>query len=1331
MSSGFHAHQYLPGLTAFLPYPEDPLRLSAKLQEQVAKAPFVEGSTYKKCLVTLDDSEGIFIWKYCEADKSSKWRVKRISVIEQKENITIFKKSFVSLEKAAEEFPRQPITDSRRVENLTKWREMTDSYRVKVKKRLLNKVRVVPVIHGSSAEKCHSICGEIGFTHFGKHNELRGIPGSSTDAGYIGSGCYFTTSMEYAVKYAKRHLIFAFVAVTEPYIALKEDMETLRGGERFDHHDAHYALVGDAGDPSGKIFYPSDTPTYDELVVFGDRTQALARFSVEIEEERPFSVANYPKLGDELLQILLEHPHQQILEGDPVLEQLQQLIETKKKVETLAPVSLSDRIAYLFSSVIFDRVPELKDWVEACNAPLVEDTLTPATPRASLKELLRKLALACHIASGAPFHVIDQLFEKLPEDRAYLREVLSLLDIHHLRGTLSCPSKEIDFENLRHLVFGPLSFFLQRKENNPEFQPTSLAEMAIEEILGSEADPLTFIPRVEHLVKHLQDAPLTQHKKLYKMLSTKIAFEPLREAYLNALPEGPIADQLALIPNIDGRRISAAKEIAKLRAQIEAITQTEPTSVAVKSSFFSEIRYLKQDLISNYMEGNNLKKEYSSALHNVCHIQSEGVNLHLKQKPSPMKEYVAYSLAARICGGGIPPSELLRFEVGRVSYPVLASQTVEGTPLNEKETFSSESLTHMSLLSLLLCPGDWKRLNGVVDDRNRVHFVDNEDILVEPIVREYGMKTVKFSSILFCLSPWYLHPGAVELWTKLFPEHLFPSWMQDLKEREAAYVALFPDDKEREKLYTEDSNNKFTPYLLLREGTMATFCAQLHVIQQELAKIRPEETLGSDLLKWIVTLRGEENRANPLGEQLAAYYSKAKGATPSNKLQAVLGKRTEASMTSSQSFKASLGTIPTAEEIEKKKFFSLKEQEEELAAYTLLSASGALVTIKNDRICLEVDFEKITPERQQLFLKGLSHYTHKGKRPNSISLLNASALTPGLLASFLHPNLTHLNLSRSGLTSFPSELQQCQALKELYLSGSSQLISFKNPNLFASSFKFSSLEILHIANCQSLTTLRLEARGLKELKASHNPHLSELFVRPNLETVFQLEGSPKVSLEEVTLKHFPLFNKHRFLEEELKVDFRAAVCLYLALLYGKFEFRYEEEWKNGLPLLRLFDKETISRTIVSLIEDKIKWHSPFGWSPEKFPYDEGGVTGNQLCINHMGFGVQEAEAFISLLPWLPKVTCLKFTGYYGEGASIAKLVKDSSITKLIFPWRPESRRLRELHSLMIKGSLKSIVFGDSDEVDSASKLLPMIREAKLAEDKYVEIRDTDSTFPVI
>ena len=139
---------------------------------------------------------------------------------------------------------------------------------------------------------------------------------------------------------------------------------------------------------------------------------------------------------------------------------------------------------------------------------------------------------------------------------------------------------------------------------------------------------------------------------------------------------------------------------------------------------------------------------------------------------------------------------------------------------------------------------------------------------------------------------------------------------------------------------------------------------------------------------------------------------------------------------------------------------------------------------------------KTSPEKQRLFLKGLQHYTYKDKRPNSIALLNASSLTPELLIPFLHPDLVSLNLSRSGLTSIPSEIEQC-SLKKLYLSGSFRLTSFdkKEPGLIGARgpLKLPELEVLHIARCEKLTSIQIEALVLSDFKVNQNDKLKMQF----------------------------------------------------------------------------------------------------------------------------------------------------------------------------------------------------------------------------------------------
>src|SRR5262249_22177399 len=63
------------------------------------------------------------------------------------------------------------------------------------------RAKVLPLWHGSTEEKCVSICS-TGFTYFGKVDYKQ-----STDFGYFGSGIYFTDSARYATMYSNGHLL--------------------------------------------------------------------------------------------------------------------------------------------------------------------------------------------------------------------------------------------------------------------------------------------------------------------------------------------------------------------------------------------------------------------------------------------------------------------------------------------------------------------------------------------------------------------------------------------------------------------------------------------------------------------------------------------------------------------------------------------------------------------------------------------------------------------------------------------------------------------------------------------------------------------------------------------------------------------------------------------------------------------------------------------------------------------------------------------------------------------------------------------------------------------
>ena len=58
------------------------------------------------------------------------------------------------------------------------------------------------------------------------------------------------------------------------------------------------------------------------------------------------------------------------------------------------------------------------------------------------------------------------------------------------------------------------------------------------------------------------------------------------------------------------------------------------------------------------------------------------------------------------------------------------------------------------------------------------------------------------------------------------------------------------------------------------------------------------------------------------------------------------------------------------------------------------------------------------------------------KKPEILCFKNCATLTTQDLISFLHPNLQILDLTGSLIDYIPPEIEQCQQLKELYLSSS-------------------------------------------------------------------------------------------------------------------------------------------------------------------------------------------------------------------------------------------------------------------------------------------------------
>ena len=315
------------------------------------------------------------------------------------------------------------------------------------------------------------------------------------------------------------------------------------------------------------------------MVVFGETRQAVAKFWVKLQLKLLFSPSAPLPLGETILKGILDNTYPTIPDNDPTLLEIKALLLTQEKVK---------EAAYLFFASLINKVPVVQKWLEDCNTS--NDTeLDPsrfmAEPRDSLQLLLTKLAKVHGIKIKSPFGVIEKLTALLINDRALIEETLTALHLEHLRkevDPLAGTMTESEKEKTVLFVLKPLYFFLQKKEADAAFQPSSLVEMAFEEVAWSEEkDVSIFLPLIHQVVSNLtlNNASDDLHLKLYKSLSTKPLFEPLREAYIKALPPGPQLDKLAFIPNRNGYRQKMRLEQEDLQLQLEEITQTKPTSV--------------------------------------------------------------------------------------------------------------------------------------------------------------------------------------------------------------------------------------------------------------------------------------------------------------------------------------------------------------------------------------------------------------------------------------------------------------------------------------------------------------------------------------------------------------------------------------------------------------------------------------------------------------------------------------------------------------------------------------------------------------------------------
>ena len=693
------------------------------------------------------------------------------------------------------------------------------------------------------------------------------------------------------------------------------------------------------------------------------------------------------------------------------------------------------------------------------------------------------------------------------------------LNLLHLR------SGEIEkLAEIYWLVIRPIFFKVSKSFNDElknEFIKISLPETSLEESLWceDELEAKKLIPLSKYLVTYYirKNKPVEDHFDCYKKFSQKSIFEPLRVCYLQTLrkeKQFSIANTLSFIPNRNGLRRSHVEAYQKLQDSLRQITTDSPSAVLIKSPTLQTPLYLKPEFVNQILDGDgNIKREYNNSLHRVCRLRNNlGTDLHFKQKPNhPLMEYAIHDLTSRLTGEETPPSELLRFKVTINSktkvYPVLVSQTIPGKNLKEVLTKNRsykpdpKCLTRMLLNAICIRPGDGRASNFIVNN-DQLYCIDNDVAFVEPIVRNIIFRNTNFCSILFCLENQLLDIEILQKFISIDIDLIFASWLEDLVQKEKLYLPLFV--KEEKRLYEEDPENKFTPTILLPAGMVTTLYTQIYILQQFLQYSLNDQLLPIDLLDRLITLKGEYGTTSQVGGRIYNQYKDARSLlSPEERLKKATNRQAEQSLTTKQAMKASLGETPTIEEIQKREKFSIKQAQEEFMGYSLLRSERCITLgIQGEKQILSANFEKITQgekpdiERQDLILRGLdSVFSYQKNKPISITLTNCAVLDNKKLSSFLHKKLNYLDLRYSLVKAdmVAKTSSHCPNLQELYLSECDQLQAVESWRpIFPEPLKFPHLEVFHVARCDNLERLKINAPKLQVLKANNNIKLNDI-----------------------------------------------------------------------------------------------------------------------------------------------------------------------------------------------------------------------------------------------
>ncbi|MBA3238326.1 MAG: DUF4116 domain-containing protein [Parachlamydiaceae bacterium] len=651
-----------------------------------------------------------------------------------------------------------------------------------------------------------------------------------------------------------------------------------------------------------------------------------------------------------------------------------------------------------------------------------------------------------------------------------------------------------------------------REVLNPE-KPSSVEDVFQEIDLLKTSFQVSLLtlspPLITQIATHLYQAnePIKKHLFYFETLS-KMSYEYLRQTYLKSLSENSaIFKALLQIPNASGLRSLFFQNNENLKKSIQSITEKfnvldpSKSQVVLISASSLTPRLLKPAAFEQIMDGNNLKKMYPNSAHRVCTITCQDQQLHLKQNPThPLMEYAIHNLYSRIAGDVTPCVELVRFNIGKTFYPVLISQTINGSFWKKGEFIDQKQWTRVLLCAILSRPADGRLSNYIVHEK-KIYCIDNDLSFVEPAVISWNSCKVNFFSFLFCMQPLdtLLDAEILQEFERLDRSAILEGWIQDVIQKDKEYSALF-SESEREILLREDSNgNSFTPYILFREGALATLDLQFWRLQ---ALIRRSNRLtAGDLLKELISIREES-----VGMHVYRAYFRAMSSPYDQIKYQITSSKKVGSITNVEYFKAALGEKVSHEKIERKSY-SPEKAREEFSHSLLKNFEHAAIIKRPGKITIQANFESLrkSPSQQTVILQNLA--ISERQKHNILILNHCMALDVTLLIPFLHGELDYLDLSycpkiNDEALSYIHKL--CPNLKHLRLmaTGITQIKGWGWGDL-----EFSKLEYANISQCHQLHTLKLKAPALKTFIMRDMPLLKNCENREVMLIAVQEDGS--------------------------------------------------------------------------------------------------------------------------------------------------------------------------------------------------------------------------------